>query len=129
MRAPLAMLLLVLLPASCGILWPLQAQHHHGAGHEFYQNWINGKDQGCCNNQDCGKLADEDEREVGGQVQVRVKGEWCPVKPHHYLKKGNAPNWQTAHVCVLRPLVGEDGEKDFRSPCDRFVCYQPKPLF
>lgn len=107
---------------------PAIAQHNHSAGHGFYQEWVNGKDRGCCNDRDCGSLRDEDQRTDKGKLEVRVEGQWCPVLSWHYLKKGNAPNWQTAHVCVDKPVVG-DFEPDTRGPCERLLCYQPKPLF
>lgn len=113
----------------CAIATPAAAQHNHAAGHAFYQGWVNQKDGGCCDDHDCGALRDEDEREAGGKLEVRIEGQWCPVLPHHYLKKGNAPNWQTAHVCV-RPLYpNEDGTPDETPPCERLLCFQPKPKF
>lgn len=100
------------------------AQHNHTEGHTHYENWVNGSDRGCCNDQDCGTLANEDERTVAGKLEVRVEGEWCPVLSWMYLKKGNAPNWQTAHVCVLR-----DKTYNPLPVCARLICYQPRPLF
>jgi hypothetical protein len=88
----------------------------------FYQNWVNKQDKGCCNNQDCGVLREEDERNAHEGVEVRVDGEWCPVQPWHYLKQGNAPNWTTSHVCVLKNSRGINV-----SACQRLLCYQPKP--
>jgi len=107
---------------------PAGAQHNHSAGHGFYQEWVNGKGRGCCNDRDCGSLRDEDERTNNGKLEVRIEGQWCPVLSWHYLKKGNAPDWQTAHVCVDKTVIG-DGEPDTRGPCERLLCYQPKPLF
>lgn len=111
------MLVLLLAPTAQAV-----AQSHHGRHHAFYQNWINKADKGCCNDQDCGELAENDERTIGDRVEVLVEGTtWCPVEPHHYLKRGNAPNWATAHVCVRK----------WRQPdepaCARLLCYQPKP--
>lgn len=98
------------------ILWlmalPAQA-------HDFYSNWFNGKNQNCCNQRDCGVLADKDERTHEGQLEVRIDGTWCPVLSHHYLTRGNAPDHSTAHICV-RPGEGQ--------PCSRLLCYQPRPL-
>jgi hypothetical protein len=104
---------------------PILVQHRHERNHSFYQSWANSaqpQPQGCCNNQDCGELPDADERTHQGQLQVRIEGEWCDVRPHHYLSKGNTPNWQTAHVCVTGYYGG-------RTPCEKLVCYQPKPGF
>src|ERR1043166_8225178 len=76
------------------------AQEDHAQGHAHYQNRVKKNDTGCCNNQDCGQLKSEDERITGLGIEVRIEGEWCPVQTHHYLKKGNAPDWSTSHVCV-----------------------------
>jgi hypothetical protein len=105
-------------------LWPLvvQAQHNHHQHHAYYQNWVNKQDKGCCNNQDCGELREENERMTHGGIEVRVEGEWCPVQSWHYLKQGNAPNWTTSHVCVLK----HSGATNV-SACERLLCYQPKP--
>lgn len=102
--------------------WPALAQHHHHQHHAFYQGWINIDGQGCCNDRDCADLASGDERESGGVLEVRVEGEWCPVEPRHYLKKGNVPNAAVSHACVIpqkvQPALGA---------CARFICYQPQP--
>jgi hypothetical protein len=98
------------------------AQEHHERHHAYYQNWVNKQDRGCCNNQDCGELREENERTTSAGVEVRIDGEWCPVKPYHYLKTGNAPNWAISHVCVSKSYSGLK-----LSPCDRLLCYQPKP--
>lgn len=93
------------------------------AAHDHYSDWVNRKGQECCTDQqDCRALSNEDERTVAGKLEVRVEGAWCPVLPHHYLKTGNAPNWQTSHICVVRKL--DDGFQ-----CERFICYQSKPGF
>ena len=109
--------------AALVLLWPvgLQAQEHHQRHHAFYQNWVNQQDRGCCNNQDCGELRDEDERNTGNGIEVRVQGEWCPVKAFHYLKRGNAPDWSTSHVCIMKYRAANT------TACDRLLCYQPKP--
>lgn len=96
------------------------AQEHHAQHHPVYQNWINGRDKGCCNNQDCGELREENERQTSAGVEVRIEGKWCPVESWHYLKRGNAPDWSTSHVCVLKSYAPG-------SPCERLLCYQPKP--
>lgn len=97
------------------------AQTNHHQHHAFYQNWVNKHDKGCCNNQDCGELAQSDERTTGGVLSVRIEGQWCPVLPHHYLKRGNVPNASTSHICVQKySLPGQ-------SNCDRLLCYQPQP--
>jgi hypothetical protein len=106
------------------MLYPLaHAQHNHSQHHAFYQFWINKADKGCCNNQDCGILREEDERSASKGIEVRIEGKWCPVLSHHYLKKGNAPDWSSAHVCVQK-MWPNSPPKD---PCDRLLCYQPRP--
>lgn len=100
------------------------------AAHELhgvnYNNWTNNKKESCCNNQDCKPISDENVQ-YSPDVRVRVEGTWCKVHPHHYLEKGNAPDWSTAHVCVR---VGGTDESGYVAPvCDRLLCFQPKPLF
>jgi hypothetical protein len=100
----------------------LQAQEHHARHHAYYQNWVNQQDKGCCNDQDCGELREDDERITRQGVEVRIEGQWCPVQSFHYLKRGNAPDWATSHVCVLTY------QNQFNtSVCERLLCYQPKP--
>lgn len=102
---------------------PALAQHDHARHHAHYQNWINKEGTGCCNDQDCGELPPEQERAtIAGMIEVQIEGQWCPVLPTHYLKRGNAPNWATSHVCVQKQVI--PGGK---SVCMRLLCYQPKP--
>ncbi len=103
---------------------PARAQDNHAQHHAFYKDWVNQQDIGCCNDQDCGALGESNERSTSKGTEVRIEGEWCPVESRHYLKKGNAPNWSTAHVCVVkkRPPWNET-----RTVCQRLLCYQPKP--
>ena len=58
------------------VLWPLGAlaQHNHQQHHALYQNWVNKQDKGCCNNQDCGELADDHERMTRDGIEVRIEG-------------------------------------------------------
>lgn len=97
-----------------------QTMHDHAQFHYAYQNWRNGIPQGCCNNMDCSPIRDDEERTVRGQLQVRVKGEWCPVLSHHYLTQGNVPDASVSHICV-------SGHYGGRTPCEQLICYQPKP--
>lgn len=99
----------------------VHAQHNHAQHHANYQSWINKADKGCCNNQDCGELAGADERTDGGALQVKVLGEWCPVLPHHYLKRGNVPNASVSHICVAKYVAANT------PTCERLLCYQPQP--
>ena len=101
---------------------PAVGQQHHHRDHLNYKDWFNLRSQSCCNNQDCGQLDETDERTTGTSVEVRVEGIWCPVQAFHYLMKGNAPNWSTAHVCVQKQVV-----PGAVPVCSRLLCYQPKP--
>lgn len=92
----------------------VRAEHKHG--HDYYNSWVNKNGTGCCNDRDCDEVQD---RVVKDVVEVKIEGEWCPVYSWMYLTKGNAPNWDTAHACVM--------PKDGRSPCARLMCFQPKP--
>jgi hypothetical protein len=84
---------------------------------------VNQENRSCCNNEDCRTLEEADERTTAtGGIEVRVFDRWCPVKPHHYLKSGNAPDWSTAHVCVAKNQAWH-----VIPVCDRLLCYQPKP--
>jgi hypothetical protein len=103
---------------------PAFAQHDHERHHAVYKDWVNGQDKGCCNNQDCGELDDDQVRQTSTGIFVHIGTQWCPVRPWHYLKRGNAPDWSSAHACVLSTYPG-----DARSPCERFICFQPKPGF
>lgn len=103
---------------------PVRAQQNHHHHHSDYQNWVNKKGEGCCNNQDCGEVPDGAERETKGSLEVHVEGQWCPVLPHHYLRQGNVPNADRSHVCVWHPA----SRPDLPHPCQRLLCYQPRPL-
>lgn len=104
--------------------------HNHHLHHAAYQSWINSDGQGCCNDRDCGEIADQYVRMTAQGVFVFIEGvgvakgksDWCPVLRKHYLSKGNAPNWTTAHVCITAYYGG-------KTPCEQFVCFQPRPLF
>lgn len=109
-------------------MYPAIAQENHAAGHPYYSNWINQKGTGCCNNQDCGEIADDDVRyadpETGKpDLQVKIDNEWCPVQSWMYLKNGNTPNHSVNHVCVIPDSLSLAD----RRPCARLICFQPKP--
>jgi hypothetical protein len=109
-------------------LRPACSQENHAAGHAWYQNWVNKKGQGCCNSAHCGTLPGDRIRTRAGELEVFIEGvgqaqgqsAWCPVLPHHYLSAGNAPSWETAHVCVYAGYGGT-------TPCEQFICFQPQP--
>ena len=114
-----AILILVIFTASLAL-----AQHNHSAGHAQYSKWTNQNGAMCCNNADCGTLAPEEEKQEDGKLLVKIEGQWCEVKPHMYLKTGNAPDWSSSHVCVWPDYEGRG-----QSACSRLMCYQPRPLF
>lgn len=105
---------------------------HSASAHDGYSNWTNRGGQGCCNNNDCDRIADEDVRELRDHVEVKIRDQWCEVKPHHYLRTGNAPDWSSAHVCIQKgnylynapPRYGQGA-----SLCHTLLCFQPKPQF
>lgn len=97
---------------------------HSAWPHDIYTNWTNRQGVNCCNNQDCAPLSEYHERTTAIGVEVLVEGAWCPIRAEHYLQQGNAPDWSTAHVCVRKQYILHSV-----SPCDRLLCYQPKPLF
>lgn len=97
---------------------------YNATAHDVYSNWKNGKDQSCCHNLDCRSIPESDERTVRGHLQVLVEGQWCPVLEHHYLKTGNAANPEFAHVCVRQKTINMPD----LTPCQRLLCYQPRPL-
>ena len=98
--------------------------------HDFYTGWTNKMNQGCCNQHDCRVLSEEHERTHNGRLEVWIEDRWCPVLWFKYLQKGNVPNPLYSHVCVRPPRPGAVGPglPDPRPPCDRFLCYQPRPL-
>jgi hypothetical protein len=96
----------------------------HATFHASYMGWINKDGEGCCNNQDCSPIDDADERRNdNNELEVRVEGQWCPVLSKHYLSKGNVPDSSVSHVCAWLPAA-----KPHLGPCERLLCYQPKPM-
>lgn len=98
------------------------AQENHAAGHPLYQSWVSKDGVNCCNDRDCGQIADADVRQDSSQIEVRIDGTWCPVTEGKYLRSGNAPDWSTAHACISNKSY-----YNFDKPCDRLLCFQPKP--
>lgn len=100
-----------------------------GARHVNYNNWVNKAGKGCCNHLDCEPVPEAEEKTIDGKLHVYVRGlgpaagknEWCPVLWHHYLSRGNAANWETSHRCVWHQAG--------TTPCEQFICFQPKPQF
>jgi hypothetical protein len=91
-----------------------------------YTNWVNKDGRGCCNNHDCRPIPPGYERTNNGRLEVYVVGEgtakgqaeWCPVKPQHYLSRGNAPDGSRSHYCVWYQAGS--------TPCTQLLCYQPQ---
>jgi hypothetical protein len=110
--------------ALLALVAPALAQHNHAQHHASYQSWVNKADKGCCDNQDCRDLAEDGERIEGGRLVVRVDGEWCPVLPHHYLKRGNVPDASVSHACIV---PRDSPRASGLSACERLLCYQPRP--
>lgn len=93
------------------------AQHNHALGHDEYKNWSSRDGAACCNNQDCGTVKPEDERIENGQHQIKIEGQWCPVKPGMYLRTGKSPDWSSSHACVWPNWSGTT------DVCSRLKCY------
>lgn len=125
MRRLIATLLLCAL-SSCGSLTPVLAQHNHAAGHNDYQGWASEVTANCCNNQDCGSLHDEDVRESVAGTEIRIEGQWCPVLPKHYIKRGRSPDWNKSHACIRPKYVDDDGTPMDEPPCGRLLCFGGK---
>lgn len=98
-----------------------RAQQHHAAGHNEYQNWSSEKTANCCNNEDCGDLKDDQWRETDHGDEIKILGQWCPVKREHYLTKGKSPDWNVAHACV-----NQNPNASYANPCDRLLCFTGK---
>lgn len=100
------------------------------AAHDGYQDWINRRGQGCCNDRDCRPLPADELRVIDGVLHVYARGvgvasgqsDWCPVLRHHYLSRGNAPDPSTAHACISAYYGGS-------TPCEQFICFQPAAQF
>ena len=109
--------------------WAHEA-HHHDDTRTNYSNWTNGLDKGCCNNQDCGIAKDEDVK-YASKIEVKIAGKWCPVLAHHYLKKGGVSNANFSHVCVQVAYPTDEYGNNLPQgdPCERLLCFQPKPLY
>lgn len=104
-------------------IFPAHAQHNHAAGHADYSSWSSQKTQNCCNNMDCGALNDDEWRESIDGVEIKILGEWCSVKPEHFLTRGKSPDWSRAHACVQR------GAYVTKPTCERLLCFVGAPRF
>jgi hypothetical protein len=121
----MAMLVAVGVAAGLMTCQVAHAQQNHDAGHPQYSNWLNQDNSWCCNNQDCGTIEDEQYRESSGQIEVQIEGTWCPIRPWMYLKTGNVPDASHNHVCVRHR--NESIINKSQEPCERLLCFQPKP--
>jgi len=95
---------------------PEHAQSH-AQGHDEYVNWASERTDNCCNNQDCGALRSDQWRETPKGTEILIRGQWCPVKKEHFIRRGKSPDWNVAHACVLG---------DNHTPanlCDRLLCF------
>jgi hypothetical protein len=102
------------------------AQHNHAGGHNVYKTWASKKTDNCCNNQDCGALREDEWRETVGGTEVKVSGQWCPVRFEHFLISGKSPDWSRAHACIQPDVKYSTGRK---SPCERLLCFAGMPKF
>ena len=100
------------------------AQHDHAQGHNAYATWASQKADNCCNNMDCGVLNDDEWRETAEGTQIRISGEWCPVRPEHLIIRGKSPDWSRAHACVQPDVKYSTGRK---TPCERLLCFSGTP--
>jgi hypothetical protein len=101
-----------------------QAQHGHDEGHYDYSNWASKKTGNCCNDKDCGFLSADEWRETARGDEVKILGQWCPVKAEHYIIKGKSPDWTKAHACVAK-----GADHMYSNPCDRLLCFAGMPNF
>jgi len=101
-----------------------EAQHNHAHGHNDYATWSSAKASNCCNNMDCGVLDDDEWRETAEGTQVKISGQWCPVKPEHLIIHGKSPDWSKAHACVQPDVKYSTGRK---TPCERLLCFSGTP--
>jgi hypothetical protein len=114
------------LAATVSVLFANQAkaQHNHERGHADYSSWSSKKTGNCCNNDDCGNLEDNEWRETDHGDEIRISGQWCPVKQEHYLVKGKSPDWTKAHACVAK-----GADHMYSNPCNRLLCFTGVPKF
>lgn len=94
------------------------AQHNHDSGHHEYLNWASRKVANCCNNRDCGSLTDDDIRNGAEGQEIKIAGEWCPVRHEHYLVRGRSPDLSVPHACIGTGPAWID-----RPPCERLLCF------
>lgn len=117
---------------SFGAALPVNAHELHGPNgrHVDYRDWVSRDGKGCCNNQDCHPVSDtEVDRAATASpsgVAVKIEGRWCPVGRGHFLKSGNAPQWDSAHVCVKLSAATLEEAMD---PCKRLLCFQDQASY
>jgi len=63
-------------------------------------------------------------RETTQGDEVKILGQWCPVKAEHYIIKGKSPDWTKAHACVAR-----GADHMYSNPCDRLLCFTGMPSY
>jgi hypothetical protein len=97
------------------------AQENHDLYHSEYQHWYNKLGEECCGRRDCGTLEDKDVRIIDGHYYVHLKGTWCVIPEHTFVKR-KSPDWSHYHFCrsALYKLVVD--------PCLMIRCFMPKPL-
>jgi hypothetical protein len=94
--------------------------------HDGYTEWRNQIGELCCEDFHCRTLDDSEVRTSGQNVYVKIADEWCEIKSWHRAR-GSSPDWSHAHLCLWPGMDLLPAPK--RSPCDRIICFMPKPDF
>ena len=115
MKAPLVLLILLFQTAVSS------AQHNHAQGHPDYSLWASRKTEHCCNNQDCGELRPDEWRETNEGAEIKIRGQWCPVLPEHFIIRGKSPDWSKPHACI------NNSPSITTAPCLRLLCFSGMP--
>ena len=119
----LIILVLVCIALHIALISVAFGQHNHAQGHADYQGWSSTKTGNCCDNRDCGVIADSDIREINTGRQIKINGEWCPILREHYIIRGKSPDWNVFHACINRN-INWTGD-----PCQRLLCFSGKGGF
>ncbi len=96
------------------------------SGHNEYTTWASHKADNCCNNMDCGVLNDDEWRETTEGTEINISGQWCPVRPEHFIIRGKSPDWSKAHACIQPDVKYSTGRK---MPCERLRCFSGTPKY
>ena len=103
--------------------------------HDGYSDWTNQLRESCCEDRHCHPLDDSEVRTDSQNTYVKIADEWCEVKSSDYAR-GTSPDWSHAHICLQpasdllclsQPRICLQRPLD--SPCERIICFMPKPDF